>query len=454
MASVLLSKKKSKFKEENSLPPLAEQLRPTQLEDVIGQDHLMGEDGILTRLLVTGKIPSLILWGPPGTGKTTLARLIARKMDCSFRQLSAVFAGVADLRHVFEEATQPSSSLFSSSESFVSSRLVLFIDEIHRFNKAQQDALLGPMESGLITLIGATTENPSFALNSAILSRARVLTLNLLDKTALENILARAEEKIGRVLPLTSSAREALIQLASGDGRMLLNLAESLFASDELMHSSKPLSAEELGERLQRRLALYDRAGEYHYNLISAFIKSMRGSDPNAALYWMARMLVGGEEPLFLARRLIRFAAEDIGLADPNALQHTVAAYQAYERLGSPEGELCIANAAVYCATAPKSNAVYRAMKAVMPVAEKTGSLEPPKSILNAPTALMKEEGYGKGYQYDHDFPHAFSGQNFFPSEMESRYHKGESAFYHPVERGFEREIKKRLEFWGRLKEG
>lgn len=420
---------------DSSSAPLAELLRPASLDDIYGQDHLVGESGILRKLLEHQKIPSLILWGPPGTGKTTLARLLAKQAHRPFVQLSAVFAGVADLRRVFEEASMQQSGI------------LLFIDEIHRFNKAQQDALLGPIESGLIILIGATTENPSFALNSAILSRARVLTVKLLDEAAQEQILQRAESVMEKTLLLTPSARQALIQLASGDGRMLLNLSETVFDyTDEA-----PLSAEELGNRLQKRLALYDKSGDYHYNLISAFIKSMRGSDPNAALYWMARMFQGGEEPLYVARRLIRFASEDIGLADPQALVHAVSAFQAYERLGSPEGELAIANAVVYLATAPKSNAVYMAMKAVSQVAEQTGSLQPPKSILNAPTKLMKEEGYSAGYQYDHDFPHAFSGQNFFPVELEKVPER--TRFYRPIERGFERDIKKRMDFWRALKE-
>ncbi len=414
--------------------PLAEQLRPQTMAEVVGQEHLTGQTGILTQSVLKDKVPSLILWGPPGTGKTTLARLIAAQVNRSFVQVSAVFAGVADLRRIFDDAKQ--------KEAYTKTGIVLFIDEIHRFNKAQQDALLGPVESGLVILIGATTENPSFSINSAILSRARVLTVNLLDETALEDLLCRAENFLEKKLPLTAAARHALIQLAGGDGRMLLNLAESAFQFED----TEPLSAEELGNRLQKRMALYDKDQDYHYNLISAFIKSMRGSDPDAALYWMARMLTGGEEPLYLARRLIRFASEDIGLADPQALIHSVAAYQAYERLGSPEGELSIANAVVYLATAPKSNAIYMAMKVVNKLARESGHLQPPKHILNAPTKLMKDEGYSDGYLYDHDQPNGFSGQDYFPKEL------GRKTVYEPVERGFEREIKKRMDYWTGLR--
>jgi putative ATPase len=409
--------------------PLAEELRPSQLAEVVGQDHLTGPEGTLQTLLKVPRLPSLILWGPPGTGKTTLARLIAQEKKQPFIQLSAVFAGVADLRRVFDGAAKESST-------------ILFIDEIHRFNKSQQDALLGPMETGLITLIGATTENPSFALNSALLSRARVLVVNSLSPEALEALIHRAEEKIGQQLPLTPEARASLIHLADGDGRMLLNLIETIQAQNQ----GSLLAPEDLAHILQQRAALYDRSQEFHYNLISAFIKSMRGSNPDAALYWMARMIEGGEDPLFIARRMVRFAAEDVGLADPQALVHAVAAQQSYERLGSPEGELSLANAATYLATAPKSNAVYLAWKAAVAAAKSSGSLMPPKNILNAPTSLMKEEGYGRGYIYDHDTPHGFSGQNFFPEKM------GPQTYYFPVERGFERDIQKRLEYWNNLK--
>jgi putative ATPase len=409
--------------------PLAEALRPLALNEVVGQDHLTGADGTLYHLLKGPRLPSLIFWGPPGTGKTTLARLIAQEKGQHFVQLSAVFAGVADLRRVFEDASKTGNT-------------ILFVDEIHRFNKSQQDALLGPVESGVITLIGATTENPSFALNSALLSRARVLVVHPLSSEALESLITRAEEKTGFPLPLTPEARASLLNLADGDGRMLLNLVETIQGQSP----KEPLTPADLANILQQRAALYDRSQEFHYNLISAFIKSMRGSDPDAALYWMARMMQAGEDPLFIARRMIRFAAEDVGLADPQALIHAVAAQQSYERLGSPEGELSLANTATYLATAPKSNAVYMAWKKAENAAKTSGSLPPPKHILNAPTALMKQEGYGQGYQYDHDAPHGFSGQNYFPEKMERQ------TFYHPVERGFERDIQKRLEYWNKLR--
>lgn len=414
----------------HSAKPLAELLRPTALGDVVGQSHLLGGQGTIRNLLNLHRLPSLILWGPPGSGKTTLARLIAKEMGREFVQLSAVFAGVADLRKVFDQAQSAPGT-------------IVFIDEIHRFNKSQQDALLGPIESGLIILIGATTENPSFSLNSALLSRARVLVLNRLSDTDLELLLQKAEAFLAQRLALTPAAREALINLVDGDARMLLNYVETIAA----LKGEEDLNAEQLGAVLQRRAALYDKNQDYHYNLISAFIKSMRGSDPDAALYWMARMLEGGEDPLYLARRLIRFASEDVGLADPQALTHSLAAYQGYERLGSPEGELAIANAVVYLATAPKSNAVYMALKKVQKAAKQTGSLPPPKHILNAPTKLMREEGYGEGYSYDHDFPDGFSGQNFFPEVMNRQ------TFYKPVERGFEREIVKRLDYWHKLRQ-
>lgn len=424
----------------SSQKPLAELLRPASLNEMVGQSHLLGKEGAIRQLLKLHPLPSLILWGPPGVGKTTLARLIASAEEGgnssaipphrrNFVQLSAVFAGVADLRKAFDQAHSMGG-------------IILFIDEIHRFNKSQQDALLGPVESGLVILIGATTENPSFSLNAALLSRARVVSLNRLTEEDLESLLQKAETYLGQRLPLNTAARQALIGLADGDARMVLNYVETVVA----LHFEADITAEQLGKILQRRAAFYDKNQDYHYNLISVLIKSMRGSDPDAALYWMARMLEGGEDPLFLARRLIRFASEDIGLADPQALTHALSAYQCYERLGSPEGELAIANSVVYLATAPKSNAVYLAFKKVQKVAIQTGSLPPPKHTLNAPTKLMQDAGYGAGYVYDHDAPDAFSGQEFFPESLRRQ------KFYVPVERGFEREINKRLDYWQKLR--
>ena len=416
--------------------PLADRLRPKSLDEVVGQEHLTGLEGVLTRLLAGGRLPSLILWGPPGTGKTTIARLLARATGGTFEQLSAIFSGVADLKKAFERARK---------RREVGQHTVLFVDEIHRFNRAQQDAFLPVVEDGTITLIGATTENPSFELNAALLSRCQVLTLKPLDEAALVELMRRAEAHLGRSLPLTDEGKAALIALADGDGRYLLNLVEDIYTA--VPEGAAPLDAEAVTAIAQRRAPVYDKARDGHYNVISALHKSVRGSDPDAALYWLARMLAAGEDPLYIARRMIRMASEDIGLADPQALTQALAARDAYEQLGSPEGELALAQAVVYLATAPKSNAVYTAFKKAMKTARESGSLMPPKIILNAPTKLMKQEGYGEGYLYDHDQPDAFSGQDYFPPEL------GRRQFYRPPERGFEREINKRLRYWANLRE-
>ncbi len=415
--------------------PLADRLRPRALAEVVGQDHLLGPTGTLTRMLERGSLASLILWGPPGVGKTTIARLLAERAHLHFVQLSAVFSGVADLKKCFEEATRRRAT---------GQATLLFVDEIHRFNRAQQDGFLPVVENGTVTLIGATTENPSFALNGALLSRCQVLVLKRLDDDGLEKLLARAEAAIGHPLPVNDEARATLRAMADGDGRYLLNLAEQLAA---LPPDSPALDVPALSELLAKRAALYDKDREEHYNLISALHKSLRGSDCDAALYWLARMLVGGEDPRYIARRLLRFASEDVGMADPNALPITLAAWETYERLGSPEGELAIAQAVVYLGTAPKSNALYTALGAAQRAAKGTGSLMPPAHILNAPTKLMKNLGYGAGYAYDHDAEDGFSGQNYFPDTMPRQ------QFYHPVERGFEREVGKRLAYWAKLRQ-
>ncbi len=409
--------------------PLADRLRPQALDEVVGQDHLTGPEGAIGRMVVAGKLASMILWGPPGTGKTTIARLLADAVGLRFVAISAVFSGVADLKKVFAESRE-----FARTGR----QTLLFVDEIHRFNRAQQDGFLPYVEDGTVVLVGATTENPSFELNAALLSRAQVLILNRLDAAALGQLLDRAEAETGRPLPLTPEAREALIATADGDGRFLLNQAETLFSID----IKEPLDPRGLSALLHRRVAVYDKDREGHYNLISALHKSIRGSDPQAALYYLARMLTAGEEPLYLLRRLTRAAVEDIGLADPNALVQCIAAKDTYDFLGSPEGELAIAQACLYLATAPKSNAVYKAQKAAWRSARETGSLMPPKNILNAPTKLMKQVGYGKGYTYDHDAEGGFSGDNYWPEEMQPQ------TFYEPTERGFEKRIAERIAWW------
>lgn len=413
--------------------PLADRLRPSSLSQVVGQAHLTGEEGAIGRMVAAGRLSSMILWGPPGTGKTTIARLLAEAVGMRFAAVSAVFSGVADLKKAFAEADKAAEA---------GQRTLLFVDEIHRFNRAQQDGFLPFVERGTVTLVGATTENPSFALNAALLSRAQVLVLQRLDVDALGSLLERAEAMEGP-LPLTADAREALIASADGDGRFLLNQAETLYAAK----IADPLDPPALGKFLQRRMAVYDKDRDGHYNLISAFHKSLRGSDPQAALYWCARMLTAGEEPLYVLRRLVRFAVEDIGLADPEAVHQCLAAKETYEFLGSPEGELGIAQAVLYCATAPKSNAAYKAFKESWKDARETGSLSPPLHILNAPTKLMKDLGYKQGYAYDHDTAEGFSGASYWPDGLEPR------NYYRPVERGFEREVVKRLEYWDRLRE-
>jgi putative ATPase len=409
--------------------PLADRLRPRTLDEVVGQEHLTGPEGAIARQVAAGKLGSMILWGPPGTGKTTIARLLADAVGMRFVAISAVFSGVADLKKVFAEARE---------HRKLGRQTLLFVDEIHRFNRAQQDGFLPFVEDGTVVLTGATTENPSFELNAALLSRAQVLILNRLDAAALCKLLDRAEELTGRPLPLTPEARDALVATADGDGRFLLNQAETLFS----IALDKPLEPGELAALLHRRVAVYDKDREGHYNLISALHKAIRGSDPQAALYYLARMLTAGEQPLFLLRRLIRAASEDIGLADPNALVQCIAAKDTYDFLGSPEGELAIAQACLYLATAPKSNAVYVAQKAAWRSAKETGSLSPPKNILNAPTKLMKQIGYGKGYQYDHDAEGGFSGDNYWPEEMEPQ------TFYAPTDRGMEKRIAERMAWW------
>ncbi len=422
--------------EKNAPRPLADRLRPKTLDEVVGQEHIVGPEGTLTRMLNSGRVGSMILWGPPGSGKTTVARLLADATSLEFEQLSAIFSGVQDLRKAFDRA---------KARREQGKGTLLFIDEIHRFNRSQQDSFLPHMEDGTITLVGATTENPSFELNAAVLSRAAVLTFHRLDDAALEDLIQRAEKEEGRALPLDAEAREGLKNMADGDGRSVINLADEVFST--VPAGGKVIDRTALTKLVQRRAPLYDKGRDGHYNLISALHKSVRGSDPDASLYWLCRMLDGGEDRLFIARRLVRMAVEDIGLADPQALVQALAAKDTFDFLGSPEGELALAQATIYLATAPKSNGAYVAYKAAMRAAKEHGSLAPPKIILNAPTKLMEDEGYGDGYAYDHDAPDAFSGQNYFPDEMKRR-----PQYYDPPDRGFERDIRKRLDYWSRLR--
>ncbi|HEY9580162.1 MAG TPA: replication-associated recombination protein A [Rhizorhapis sp.] len=430
----LFGSDESKAPEPAKDAPLADRLRPRNLAEVVGQEHLTGPEGAIGRMVAAGRLSSIIFWGPPGTGKTTISRLLADAVGLRFEAISAVFSGVADLKKVFAAARD---------HARLGQKTLLFVDEIHRFNRAQQDGFLPYVEDGTVTLVGATTENPSFELNAALLSRAQVLILHRLDRAALEQLLARAEALMERPLPLIPAARDALIASADGDGRFLLNQAETLYS----VEIGTPLDPAGLSALLHRRVAVYDKDREGHYNLISALHKSLRGSDPQAALYYLARMLVAGEEPLYVLRRIVRFASEDIGLADPQALIQCLAAKDAYEFLGSPEGELAIVQACLYCATAPKSNAAYVAQKAAWKSARDTGSLMPPQNILNAPTKLMKDIGYGQGYAYDHDVEEGFSGDNYWPEEMTAE------TFYRPAGRGFEKRIAERIAWWNELRE-